>query len=802
MKQDIIDKLNKQLTSPTWEALKNSLIGKELIEFAATVVNLSEEQKDSLRRTMYLDTPTISDLNMFCNVHDMVYDLHSPAFIKIEVGLLTKAADPFNAIATAGTTNFYNTDYLEAGDTAVFLQGTLRSFCTSTTLKEDNANYVQLTNFYDLDEGSVYYKLGKNAISSSVRVFKETSTGVLQYVGLYDNLNKGATANIVKIKRGQDHSLNLHFGDGVWGIPFDNTCKYQITWLDGTNAEFDGTLTLNVNGVDVPGERVASDAGKQDDLLYSIAQVKSRVSERSVIATEPQIINAVNQFITVVDCAVPAAVGNVVTVYIKPVNINDTVFDDIVNHLNTFGETVTQWKVIPAEQVRYSITLKAITSIAASVRAAAVTYLTEVLSYLSTPYNAGMSPSMATDLIAPITKGQVIALLTYVEQIQNASGVLALSMRPVRSSVEISQSGTILGWDNDSSLYMAYDNDTVKTAGILKVGDFYIFTDMNTVISYNSNWTMSADHGGYIPMKGVLNALFNGGYMLTQSQGMLSEIEITDLFYNTDFSIQRNPKFFVPVVNYASTLTLDKAIYRKNIGLFTAELDAPTNQYFLYKRTMNSVEKKVPNFSQVLSNPGDVWASHATFGDNLIVFYKNSRAVLVENFLQPESTLDLDVTELTSEMDMNKLVCSSLENSITLVTVDPTPEGYVLKVWRSFGFQITGDTHRTLIPTTPLVCVYTSDALNVNPNPRILQADRQVTIIGTGDKVISVGGNDVVDGQHIKRIIKIGTVDYVGGDLDLGDRALIDVTVSYESADSLAVLDKSKTPILGEIKWK
>lgn len=61
-KAQYIQWIEQQLNSPTWNSLKTSFIGRELIEYAATVLYLSDQQKLSIQNNQYPDTADLQSM--------------------------------------------------------------------------------------------------------------------------------------------------------------------------------------------------------------------------------------------------------------------------------------------------------------------------------------------------------------------------------------------------------------------------------------------------------------------------------------------------------------------------------------------------------------------------------------------------------------------------------------------------------------------------------------------------------------------------------------------------------------------
>jgi hypothetical protein len=795
----IKSELEAKLNSATWNTLKANLLGKELIEFAATVVSLSQSYKDSLRNSYYVDGADLKGLILFCASKAISFDVNSKTTVKIEVGTVPTTA-PLKSYLKSGSVFFYNLDYLVGNKSNVFVQGSVKTFYTELLTDYDVEKSI-LYSYFDTEKESIYYKLGIAAVSSSVLVYKKLSDNSVILMSEYDPLRESENAEMYKLYRGYDGSLNVYFGNGVWAKSYDPSCDYQIVWLEGSNVDFDvTTLTLVYGTTQGSYTTLSSSNGKASDIEYSRSQVKAEIAKRSVIATVPQIEAFINSIDYILDCRVDItnASTNVITVYVKPINVEDYYFDEIVDVLNLRGEIVVNWKVLPTTQVRYNVRLIQINTVSVSVKSAVESLLAEKLSYENTGYNDGISPSTISNLIYSLTSGNVVARTEFSEYFLSFTGTRSLSMRPVRGTVKIYKNSVLEGWDNESVLFYAYGSAKIELAGILKIGDFFFQTN-DKVVSYNSTWTHSAENTGYIPITGAKKVLLDSGYALIEKDTSIVELEVTDSFYDTDVSIQRNPNTYVfPLRETSLVLSLDKAFYVYNVGLFTIELSG--NQYFLYKRSLLSLGTKVPNFVVEVSDPNWTWVGASRVGSDLIVIFREG-ASYVENFVSPTSRKMLDVSEISASLQLSEVVDLDMKNSVTVLTKSVVGANYVYTVWRSSGFSVDGTLNKVLVLNDALANVY-SVQLSVNADFRILESTTEGAIVYLNNSVISVGKYTKQNEDSIKLIEKVGTVDFSEGEVFLGTNNLQQVTFLYDSADDMSVLDISKTPVLGTILWE
>lgn len=244
-KEQYIQWIEQQLNSPTWNSLKTSFIGRELIEYAATILYLSDQQKLSIQDNQYPDTADLKSMLLMAFNRDIAVDLNKPAYVKISnVGV--NLTSPYQASLKSGNILFTNYDYIVPNQVATLYQGLVKTMYTEELTTIQEAERVPMTVYYDVEEESYFVKLGQNAIAESVRVIKED--GSLFVLSEYDSLREDPDADLMKIKRNTDLSLNVYFGNGTWGKKYDSALNYQIVWLEGTQEDFDITsLSMTIN---------------------------------------------------------------------------------------------------------------------------------------------------------------------------------------------------------------------------------------------------------------------------------------------------------------------------------------------------------------------------------------------------------------------------------------------------------------------------------------------------------------------------------------------------------------------------
>lgn len=809
-KEEIKAAIENSLNSPTWNALKSSFLGKELIEYATTVVFLSEQQKLSIQDNQYPDTADIGSLLLMAFNRDIPLDLNEPAYIKIvnaQVGLI----EPYQAYFKYGNISFSNHDYIVPNKEATIYQGNIKTMFTSELQSLQEYERVNMRVFYDVDAKCYFVKLGENAISSSVRVLKESGASVI-VVSEYDVLREAPDAEMVKIKRNTDKSLNVYFGDGEWAAKFDQSSNYQIIWLDGTNEDFDASsIQMTYNNQLIDFDIVSYDSGNANSIDYTRLMLKSQMTKYSVVATESQIKAHVNAFPEIVDCVIVtnSERQNYVTIYVKPTIIDDIIFDQITDSLNLYGEIVTQYVVERGEPLYFYVQLSQISSITQQRMNEIESLIQSELAYENLPYITQVSSVYLNELISSLAQGAVSVSIIFRIEIDEASNVIELPTRPYRGSIKLIRSDEIIGWDSEGILYAAIDPFSVILDGMMLIEDFYISAGVDKVYVYNKNFTTVTDNTGYLNFAGMQEYQVNEGRILIKYADRYEEYDVNEAFTEGDYSLQKNPTVTIlPISTIESSLDLSLSVYRKDIGVF--KLQKVEQDYYLWKYDINNDLENTLNFS-ILVSGGNDWTPILVLSDeeNFYAFF-NEGLRIVQNYTFPTTADTVRIENIPQLEDLSKLKAAYLDGVFVIILEEQEPAGdetnYTYSVYRSAGIDIEDGSLKRLILRSEFVQLYT-ETFTEKQNLRILKSDiTSVIFINETQKRIysatSTAASIVTtEGTTIEQIERIGLVSYVDNQIQIQGRVLQDVTIEYQTSDALELLSRDKFPVLGGIEW-
>lgn len=808
-KDEIRKSLEDRLNSPTWNALKTSFLGKELIEYAVNVIFLSEQQSLSIQNNQYPDTADLESLLMVAFNRDIPIDLSDPAFVKIKANKLT-LVNPYRAYLKSGNISFVNYDYMVPGKETIFYQGNIKTMFTKELQSIQEYERVEFKLYYDVEEKSYFVKLGKSAISDSVIVYKESQS--LLVVSEYDSLREDPTAEMVKIKRNTDKSLNVYFGNGVWGKEYDKAANYQILWIDGTNEDFDvTTLNLTVLNEEVGFSVESYSSGSQDDLQYTRNDLKSKMVEYSVAATESQIKEFVKNYPDVLDCEISLdeSNSNLVTIYVKPTVIDDTIFDQVADGLNIHGEIVTQYKVLRGNPLYFYVQLSALASLTEQKKLEIENLIKDALAYNKLPYVTQVSSVYLNELLSSQTQGSVSVSILFRLFFDIMSNVVALPTKPYRGSIQLIKNDEIIGWDSEGVLYGAVEPKEFNLGELLILGDFFINSGDSYCVSYNENFTVLTDNTGYLPLKALKGWLLSDDRLLAKFEEGFKEIDINEAFYEGDFSIQKNPTVtIIPYSEIDSDLDIDLSVYKKSVGLFKLMKVGDDNQYYLWKYDINNNLQNTLNFSVLVSGGGN-WTPKAVVADNenLYAFFKEGLRY-VANYTTPSSAENVRIDNIPALSNLDLIKQVILGNAFTiLLEEEVSSDDIKYSIYRSSGFDIEEGQIKRMILRSEFVLVY-QNSFPEKQDIEVLSSslDKVIFINRTSGEVISyVNGTSSIlikNGNLVNEVVKLGIVSYVNNQIQLQGKQIQDVTVEYQTAEALELLPKDTFPVMGDVEWK
>lgn len=804
--QEILERLSQMLVSPTWNELKTSFIGRELLQYASSVIYLSQQQVDSIRNNQYVDTADLSSLLLYCFNRDIPVNIDRPAYVKAVLST-DQLLLPYSVTLSSGGNLFTNIDYINGQEEAMFYQGIVTAMYTKNLANiQENVTEPFIT-YYDSEEGSYFLKLGKSALFESVRAYVEKDSVLL--ISEYDVLRENPDSNVMKLKRGFDGSLNLYFGNGVWGARYNSQYNYHIVWLNSTQSNFDADsliLTSNVGSFDF--KIYSTDAGLADDITLTRQNAREEITKLSVAATESQIKSLVNASPSVIDCLVSPSTeeSNKVTVYVKPRVITDTIFDSVQDKLNLYGEIVTQYQVLRGEPIYFYVYLRSYITLSQGTKNDIEQVIKNYLQYQTLPYKVNASSITINDQIYYLSDGNVYASIRLKQSVTVASDEILLPTKPYRGTIQILQNGNLVGWDTEGILYAAVEPVTVNLDNFFKIGDFFI-SCTSSVISYNIDFTRAADSTGYTPFEKVIRVLFDSGRALLQKANKVVEIDINDTFVNGEYSIQRNPTSRIAAVTEINTnLDLTYAIYQKGVGVY--RIVNTSDQYFLYKYEFRNGLLQTPNFSVIVApKQGWVIKALAKYNQSCFVFFDKG-VRYIQDYSNPTASEDIYVDTIEFiKNNLNNIIIVNMDNIFTIM-IKTEKEGKLrYQLVRSSGFEVIGTVSKRMVLRTEFQTQFDVEYETEHDFQILSQSISEIYLLDKTDKILYRIVNGIVttvatEETFVNMIVKIGNASYSSNVLTLDGRTLQGLEFLYETSEPLNSFSDDKFPVLDSIIWE
>lgn len=496
-RQSIINALKEKLqTSPVWQKAIVSTVGRELLFYGGEVASLVEARNNAIIDALLIDDATREQLISIARFLNVSFSFVKPGVIKVRMSEVPNLdMCPYSMEVKIGTTVFTNIDFVNSGDPEIILyQGTAKLL-----YKNVSSNNADLYNFNikqkavaqvyaeytGTEKYSRYVKLSHNAFVPSIRVFsqkvidtvsgQEISAFPLQE---WNSINSSPDRDLYRVIPGIDESINVWYGDGVWGRTFDESVNNQIVYLEPSLTAFSdsGTIKLYIDGNEVSAkiDLLSSDQPESSVSVSRIrSDIKMQMAKNSAVVTSSQIIQYVNSYQTVLDSTVSAETPAKIKVYIKPTNPNDSSFYSIAKNLDLYGQIGVLHECVKADKVEFVVNLHSNEFVQDHIKTQAIEYISSLLSYQNIGFNTVINRSILSDKVSANTGKTMFVDFEAEEQ------VLETTFSIKEGSIKIYNEDSVVAWDNRGELVgeLATQNrlQTLKAVGC--VGDMLLYAD-------------------------------------------------------------------------------------------------------------------------------------------------------------------------------------------------------------------------------------------------------------------------------------------------------------------------------------
>lgn len=544
--------LYNNLTSNLWKSIKDSLLGSELISYAAEFLYQQEVLSDSIISSVYpSDKSGLMNLMLCGNFNNVAFSYFRPSSVTIKVDVQSpQLYEPFSLRLSKGNISYTNIDWVSSDNAITLYQGVPQVAFVNGGI-QNRSRFQQVTtefsaSVYRTAGDSEYFsnvvKLDSLAYADSVYVYS-TTKGDISWTTyqLYDSINAGEDACNYKLQWGTDVNLQVQFGNGLWGKTLQTNQEYYIYFLDATfnSVETDGLVLENALDNSTSRTRINYEVISFEN--YSVTtdvayrNLKNALSKNSVIATKEQIEDFVKAYPLVADCAAVKSqyLSNTVEIYVRPSanaseDIDATYFSDITETLQTYGELVTAYLLYlaTAEKLRVKVTvLDDITyGEKADIEARIISIVTSYFENTSLGDSVDFS-NLSNEIYGEIGYRNVVRFYVASEIVQNYK----LNSLPVLSTIKNIGSGEsywdgvisngVLWGSNPASQYYLFD---YMFPWVVSLGDFMLVTDKDkrSYLCNGSSLKIATENlNGYFPVQSFEFSTTTERYITTVSLG-------------------------------------------------------------------------------------------------------------------------------------------------------------------------------------------------------------------------------------------------------------------------------------------
>ena len=513
---ELVESVASQAGS-SWSALKDSMVGKELLYAGANIISATEMISESINGVLDVSRYGMDQLIAYAYTQDVSLDLGRPSSIKLrfsgDFADRNVVCAPFSLCIQIGTLSFYNIDYCTSGGDVLLYCGQPYKMVSrqggdlSLPFLVNGALSQAWRLFLELKGGSYqssYVKLGSDVVSESVWVFARkhlsdsaVSAGEVSptfpYTS-YDAALSDPQAKLYKVRTLWDYTACVLFGDGNWAQEVAPTIyDYEVVWLRGAYGRFTVTsgVSLSYTGFDGRVETFTQRAGQASrfeilsttngqSMLVSYARnyVVSQVFRQQGLVTETQLRNFVLSYPSV-QSAFLAVSSGLVDIYVKPVVQGDDAFGFLEDYLYQYGVSGVHYRVHVADAVEFMVRLRAVSQTGYQSLSRAASILSQEYSYDSVTMSTLVSTALLQQELQLQGVSDVLVSLYGHDRLTGSdSGEYRMRALPISGSIrQYSADGLLLGFDSEGryKAYVSLLSDTygLSSATVSFVGDFY-----------------------------------------------------------------------------------------------------------------------------------------------------------------------------------------------------------------------------------------------------------------------------------------------------------------------------------------
>jgi len=505
-KEYFSQELRTRLNTPIWEDLKRGLLGNELIEYGANVLELQYLGYYTLYRQSFPQTADFKGLAMQSFFARTSFDPFRVAFLKLEIDVSATPRqiwEPYSLQASVGSITWYNVETVKrVGNTlTVYLYQGIASATYHNGYSHPELSLAPFAvanstnfDFYKVptaaETSDFYVKLERNVLSKSIIV----NDNLRIYPNQYSNIYNMTTEKSYWCCRAEDLCLNVFISAPTLQQEFRVTFL-RNTYLKRNNQAFkvvdsDTNPTTSSNLEYTNFTIISEYDGKEEDLAYAQFSMLANLSAHSAVATKAQVESFIKSYPTVIDAKVttrPGIDGNLVQAYVKPRVITDTDFSDIVADLLQFGEVITNYELFPGRAVFFDVLLSGEYS------PSVITWLENRLSYESLMINDSVTVAAVMQELKVLAPGAVVSFRLTLEN--NAAQQASQSINSVvrTNTVEMfDAAGNLQVWDYYGFLYSNSASSIARFGQLFPIGEDYVAVYGDNIYVYSDQFSRVA----------------------------------------------------------------------------------------------------------------------------------------------------------------------------------------------------------------------------------------------------------------------------------------------------------------------
>lgn len=838
--KDVLSKLLRdRLTSPVWANLKRALLGNELIEFGANVLELNDLAYEVLHNDLYVDTASLKGAIYISKAFEVPFYDFKPSFIKITMpvdgGIVYP---PFSVVITAGTVRYTNVEYVTGStstkSSAVTLyQGNVvcatQDYSQAPDLGFLNVTPTPVVAFY-IDDAfgrtERYVKLSRTVIPTSV--YGYVLDTLYRPLSPRTPLNSDPTIWNFALIKGYDNITNVHFGNGendkILGAETIFIFYLDCTFNKHKNASFMFSRAGEAATLFPDADIISEFGGEETSEVQRKTSLKAELAKNSVAATFSQIRAYVNSFPEVSDSnpTKDTSIVNNIIVYIKPVNIAETDFSDLEENLRIYGEIVTTYKAVRGTPTYIDVILTALSPVTGSAKNEILSRLEQELSYDTLTYKSDVSVSLLAAIASEYTSAGVSIdlkiTLDYLGEFRTSLGI-----RPSPNSLQIKVGTTLVAWDsfgavfgyNTSSIFSFSSNtfkigDLIYTQGVTGIGNPYAF--LGVLPSRQASLTSNA-----IDIQGITNAISEEDYFVVSYPDLTYRVfPLSREFFDGEGSILQSTSVSVlPVYPTSGYQTCSSPYNILDNSVIVGDV--------IYHFQYNSSGSFIGSYMEVYKMSPDKtsWglvsrefldATELTY----LGFIKSGTFVGFVAYKAGAFIAFAWDTDASQPLSIRLLDVTALETKLTEASVSTTS---LVSIFGGEFYQavisLNGGTRAAYRISGALITLSVSSGVLTFAGDFTQDFTSSTDIVVLGDKSTGVyykddtsirfyGSSSVIinDGASIPRLTQIGSVAYESNELLITDStSLAGGVITFSLAESLSRLDDSIFPVINSIAW-